>query len=213
MDITFSPKEFFTKDIIKQLHSDKSLWALLISNALVIIWALIENWSVSVLMWIYWCQSVTIGFFWFLKILSLKDFSTKGMDPPSPATTLTKIQIAFFFLAHYGIFHVAYGGFLIDGNKPENFQTIICFGILFFAYQCFSFFYNKKWLTKGKPNIGSMMFFPYFRIIPMHLTIIIGGFLTQYQAPFSHRIMLLFFLILKIVADSASHAAERRGFG
>jgi len=46
----------------------------------------------------------------------------------------------------------------------------------------------------GKPNLGKLMFLPYLRILPMHLTIIfgiIGG------STFS----ILFFVALKTIAD------------
>lgn len=29
---------------------------------------------------------------------------------------------------------------------------------------------------EGVPNLGAMMFAPYARIVPMHMTIILGGF-------------------------------------
>ena len=193
----------------KRFYMDLSFWALMTSNLIVIAWALLEKWSLAILMFIYWSQSVFIGIFWFFKILALKDFSTKGFKingRPVKPTKKTKNETAIFFLIHYGFFHIVYSIFL--GGKFKSvptFQLLISGGI-FFAYQCYSFFYNKKWEAKGKPNIGTMMFFPYARIIPMHITIIIAF------SDWGQRQALALFLFLKLLADMVMHVVERKGF-
>ena len=58
-----------------RLLSDHSTLFLIISNIVMIIFALVENWDLLTIMFIYWCQSLIIGFFTFLKMLTLKDFS------------------------------------------------------------------------------------------------------------------------------------------
>lgn len=196
------------KDITR-FYSDSSLWALTASNLIVIIWALLEGWSLAILMWVYWSQSAIIGVFWFFKMLSLKDFSTRGFKINNRSvapTTSTKIQTAVFFLFHYGFFHVGYAVMLT--NKFESvpmFETLTAAGI-FFVYQCYSFFYNRKWEAKGKPNIGTMMFFPYARIIPMHITIVIAF------SDWGQQQALALFLFLKLLADVVMHVVERAGF-
>lgn len=193
----------------RPFYSDLSFWALIATNLFVIAWALLEGWSLAILMWVYWSQSVIIGVFWFFKILALKDFSTKGFninDQPVEPTKATKIQTAIFFLFHYGFFHVVYSA-LLRGKFEfvPIFQTLVAASI-FFVYQCYSFFYNRKWKAKGKPNIGTMMFFPYARIIPMHITICIAfSNWGQQQA-------LALFLFLKLLADVVMHVVERKGF-
>jgi len=78
---------------------------------------------------------------------------------------------------------------------------------LFLVYQCFSFFYNRKWEGKQKPNIGKMMFFPYARIIPMHIIILFGGILS------GGKMTLVLFMLLKTFADVIMHVVEKKGFG
>lgn len=82
---------------------------------------------------------------------------------------------------------------------------------VFLVYQCFSFFYNRKWVDKRKPNIGKMMFFPYARIIPMHLTMIFGGWMSF--GGFGGKMTLLLFMLLKTGADAIMHVVEKKGFG
>lgn len=210
MDISFQPQESLSKSGKKQFHSDLSLWALIVSNLIVIVWALIEGWPLAIVVWVYWSQSVTIGILWFFKILTLNEFSTKDCtinDKAVEATTGTKIRIAFFFLAHYGFFHLGYAFFLFLECKPVRIGPILFMAGLFLVYQCFSFFYNRKWEGKRKPNIGKMMCFPYARIIPMHLTILFGGILS------GGEMTLAFFMLLKTFADVIMHVVEKEGFG
>jgi len=201
----------------KHFYSDLSLWALIASNLMVIILALIEKWSLGIILWVYWSQSVTIGILWFFKILSLKEFSTKGFKiggQSVESTAATKIQTAMFFLVHYGFFHLGYCIFLSAMFRPAKVSAVFVMAAVFIFYQCFSFFYNRKWESKQKPNIGTMMFFPYARILPMHITIIIGGWLQQKAAgTHSANAALLLFMVLKTFADLITHAVERRGFG
>ncbi len=56
---------------------------------------------------------------------------------------------------------------------------------------------------KRTPNIGTIMFFPYARVIPMHLTIVIGGHFTK-----GSQGALILFLALKTIADLIMHMIE-----
>ena len=212
MDLSYEPQENLSKSGKKQFHSDLSLWALIVSK--VIVWALIEGWQLAIVVWVYWAQSVFIGILWFFKILTLKEFSTKSIEineKAVEATTCTKIRLAFIFLAHYGFFHLGYAFFLFLDFKPVRIGPVLFMAGLFLVYQCFSFFYNRKWEGKRKPNIGKMMCFPYARIIPMHLTILFGGILSW--GTFEGKMTLAFFMLLKTFADVIMHVVEKKGFG
>lgn len=217
MDFSYKPRRNPGRKAKGHFYSDLSLWALIASNLVVIIWALIEEWPLAIAMWVYWSQSIAIGILWFFKILSLKEFSTKGFKINGRSvepTTSTKIQTAIFFLIHYGFFHLIYSIFLSGMFKSVKLFPVFLTGGLFFVYQCFSFFYNKKWEGKQKPNVGTMMFFPYARIIPMHITIIAGGALQKVAGgTFLANAPLLIFMLLKTLADVIMHVVEKRGFG
>jgi len=216
MEITFKQSYFFRENEIKLLYSDWSFRLLILSNLIIIILALIERWSVGFVMLTYLSQNFAIGAFWFLKILSLKEFSTEKFtinDKPVDPTLETKLQVAFIFLIHFGMFNVIYSLGLRSTFPDIKLAAIYPFAIIFFVYQCFSFFYNKKWESNKKPNIGSLMFFPYIRIIPMHLTLILGGyFVSLVGSTFSSRIVLGIFMLLKTFADVCMHTVERKGF-
>lgn len=189
---------------------DLSLGFLLFSNIVTIYFAITENWNLPTVMWVYWFQSITIGFFNFIRILQLKEFSTKGFKingQPAQPTQRTKIFTACFFLFHYGLFHFGYMIFLLMGtftkaygNAPNfiELKYILLTALLFFINHLFSYFFNKPRDIK-KQNIGSLMFYPYARIIPMHLAIILGSTLGG---------ALSLFLVLKTFADVIMHIVE-----
>jgi len=197
----------------KTILGDLSLWGLILSNLIAVVWAVIKGWSLGIIMWVYWCQSVIIGIWWFFKLLTLKEFSTKDFkikDMSVPPTQETKIKTSFFFLVHYGIFHTVYAAFLCNMLKKGHIKPIFLVAGVFFIYQAFSFFYNRKWDTAKKPNIGKLLFFPYARIVPMHLTLIFGGILSG--GVFESKLTLAIFMTLKAIADIVMHIFERKGF-
>jgi len=194
----------------RNLLADSSLWLLLFSNFITIFFATKEGWNLSTIMWVYWFQSITIGFFNFVRILQLKEFSTEGLRINGQSvepTQSTKIRTAFFFLVHYGLFHFGYMAFLLSGNFAisygQNFgilelKSIFLTAIIFFVNHLFSYFYNKPKDSRNQ-NIGNLMFYPYLRIIPMHLTIILGSYYVN---------ALPIFLVLKTFSDAAMHIVE-----
>ena len=198
------------------LFQDWSLWLLLLSNGVTILLAVTQNWNVLALMWVDWFQSIVIGFFNFLRIRQLKEFSTEGLTingHPAEPTQERKNYVARFFLLHYGMFHLVYFIFLlvfsltgmlssVDENalNSADLKYILPTALLFLGNHVFSYFYNRPRDT-GRQNIGTLMFYPYARIVPMHLTIILGVFLGG---------GLLLFLLLKTLADVVMHVVEHR---
>ena len=177
-----------------------STTGLLISNALTLVMALILEWPLALVIWPYWIQSIIIGWYARKRMLALKKFSTEGFtsnDQPVPENEKGKRSTASFFVLHYGFFHFAYLMFLLGTVKLDSpwdaFWIVVCgFSYLFAQRKTCEQQIASDAL--GKPNLGKLMFLPYLRILPMHLTIIfgmIGG------STFS----ILFFMTLKTIAD------------
>jgi len=189
------------------LRFDLSSLVLIGSNLLVIVLAIREHWSLRDVMWIYWGQSVIVGVSSFLRILGLKQFSTKGVrlnGRPVDPTPATKVRAGVFFLGHYGFFHAVYAVALLSelGLPHKQLPLIgLCLGT-FGANHAFSLVYNWRRDRTRRPNIGTVMMFPYARIIPMHLTIVFGLTLAN------SVVATVFFLLLKTLADLIMHAVE-----
>jgi hypothetical protein len=196
-----------TTRIRRFLWHDPSALSLIVSNLATIVIALVQGWELSVLMRIYWAQSIIIGLANFVRILHLGEFSTRGMRINGRAVKATrqiKIQTAFFFLAHYGAFHLFYLFVLIGSVRmpPYSSAPVMLCVALFLVNHAYSLIVNLRADLARRPNIGKVMFFPYARIIPLHLTIIFGSFLITGAAG------LVFFLMLKTAADLIMHGVE-----
>lgn len=193
----------------KYLWSDLSLWILLLTNFITIFIALREGWNVTPLLWIYWSQSIIIGLFNFIRILQLKEFSTKDVkifgrfvDP----TFQTKIRTALIFLFSYGVFNlfsfIAIRDYAPGTISNPDLTFVYSASLLFFFNHLFSYLYNRPRDTK-KQNIGTLMFYPFARIIPMYLIFVFVPIFSIVGA-------LPIFLLLKTSADAVMHIVEHQ---
>jgi hypothetical protein len=194
---------------------DKSVWSLAASNIIMIVWAVCEGWPLSLIMCVYWFQSVIIGVFWGVRIFRLKEFSTKEFyvnEQPVKPNIATKIKTGIFFLFHYNFFHVVYGLFLVQILRARLSSAVLPAAGIFFLNQAFSFWYNRREDEEKKPNLGKITSYPYMRIIPMHVTVIVAGILQDKGIPIEGTMMLVLFMALKTVADVGMYVIQRRGF-
>jgi hypothetical protein len=184
-----------------------SALSLLGANVVTIVLAVARGWALSDVMWVYWGQSIIIGFFQFLRMLRLRQFSTDGVkmnDQPVPPTTETKVRMAGFFVVHYAFFHVGYLFALGSELGPPQVPPLMlatCLGA-FVVNHGFSFVHNFELDRRRRPNIGTVMLFPYARIIPMHVAIATGAFVVK------GTFGLVVFLGLKTAADLVMHGIE-----
>jgi len=186
------------------------------TNVLAIVIAVWQQWPLVTLLWPYWLQSVIIGWYSRKRILALRDFSlanTSGFDRGSPE--VTKRSTASFFVMHYGAFHLVYALFLwsatrgkVHGIAPYRVDALdlICMAALAVSFVITHRAAYLRMLAadaQGRPNIGFVMFLPYLRIVPMHLTIILG-------VAAAHGGGVLLFGALKTAADALMHWIEYR---
>lgn len=190
----------------KSIFDDPSIRVLLVANVLTIVFALFEQWNIYQVMWIYWSQSVIIGIFNFIRIATLENFSTDGLTINNKSvlpTKGTRADVASFFFVHYGFFHAAYGAFLfkhIGDLSPYGILMIVIATISFGIHHFLSYHAHRQQDRETKYNIGTLMFFPYARILPMHFTL---GLATLYSTK-----ALVVFLVLKTLADLIMHGVH-----
>lgn len=201
--------------------TNTSTLSLIFSNLLVIFFAIVDDISAIDVLWIYWWQSVIIGIFNFIKMITLKDFSVEGFKLNGKFVFNTRavaISSAVFFLFHYGFFHVIYAVFLgafstFSHSTTSSSGTTFLFisAATFFVSYLIEFINSRKAENVELPNIGQVMFAPYTRILPMHLTIILGGFIGAAGGFFStntNLAIIILFTAIKTVVDLITHSVD-----
>ena len=145
-------------------------------------------------------QSIIIGLFNFLDLLTIRNYGAESFKlNDAPVTEKNKGCTAWFFLVHYGFFHLGYCIFLlIDFGVTTVDKNVLMIGVAAFLFESLLGFIRQKQLEREVEfNIGSMFFMPYLRIIPMHLMILIPKFTGIKPS--------LIFLVLKMIADILSY--------
>ncbi|MCA2004731.1 MAG: DUF6498-containing protein, partial [Ignavibacterium sp.] len=133
-------------------------------------------------------------------------------------TKAAKISTAVFFLFHYGFFHLIYAVFLgtfpllLDESKnsPGNFYLLFT-AIIFLINYGIEFYKEQTTISDEVPNLGTVMFMPYFRIIPMHLTIILGGFIAaagSFLKTDTSLLVIILLMSIKTFIDLITHSVN-----
>ena len=199
------------------MKDDRSgLFGVVAANALALGIAAWQHWPLVTLLWPYWVQSVIIGWYSRERILALRQFSlagTSGFDQGSDEAT--RRHTARFFAMHYGAFHLVYALFLAMATSGRIGRVAAyhlgVLDVLFMGVLAVSFVLTHRASYRrimaadqqGRPNIGGVMFLPYLRIIPMHLTIILG-------LGWGYNGGVFLFGTLKTAADALMHWIEYR---
>ncbi|MDB6163959.1 MAG: hypothetical protein JWL98_1391 [Xanthomonadaceae bacterium] len=181
---------------------------LLLSNAATLAAAMLLHWNVGWLLWPYWIQNVVIGWYARRRMLALDRFSTQGFtsnNQPVPEDEQGKRSTANFFTVHYGFFHLGYLAFLCSEHGVSGLRDALVLaacGVSFVLSQRETFAAQHAADLRGKPNLGTMMFTPYLRVVPMHLAIVIGSGMTGWAA-------LWLFTGLKTLSDLLMDRVDR----
>ena len=202
----------------KQNFSNPSVWALIIANIYPFIGVIFLHWQTFPLLLFFWTENLVIGFYTVLKML------TASSDNAKPAVKVFMIP---FFCMHYGIFTLVHGIFVVAmfgtgfaGSVSMDFgevwQQVIHNGLFWgtlvlVVSHGLSFFQN--YIGKNEYRqvaLQTLMSQPYGRVVILHVTIIIGGFLSMMLG--SPIAALLFLIILKVALDITTHLREHRKY-
>lgn len=215
-------------ELRKEDLRDRSVLSLIVTNLIIIVWAMIEQWDVVILMWVYWVQSIIIGCFWFLRIITQKNLCCKYLVTANNQSGRMNIFFRLcgggFFLLHYSGFHFGYFYVLESGlfglfsqQKTLPVEPLVISACLFFANQIITFLPDRRATVHKKIDFSEFMRFPYVRIIPLHVTIILGGFVLNFIGAktlvgLRSQLILLVFLFLKTAADVSMYVKQKKGF-
>jgi len=218
------PPVIITRVIPGDLLHNFPVLSLIFANLVTIVLAILGNWDLATVMFIYWAQSIIIGIFSVISILSADTDAMRanlqkpidergGTDKITPGFARFYLCImAGFFSLHYGLFHWGYYTFIVESGifGTVNFADpgiwISCG--LFFANHIYSHMTYRHKGPKDFRYVNEQFFTPYRRIIPMHLTIIFGSIVILALGIFgitSTLPVLVLFLLLKTWSDITAH--------
>ena len=198
---------------------------------------LLFDWSVFDIVFLYWAENLVIGVINVFKMLTANPDPLAGSDggdgDPARGNRIAhqaaglagKLFLVAFFLVHYGGFCVGHGVFVFSlFNEAGEFgddlwsaiPALLTGGLglslaLLAASHLYSFVTN--YLMGGeyrRTSARELMMRPYGRIIALHVTIIIGGFLAM--AFGDHLLLLVVLVVLKTLVDLNLHGRERQKY-
>lgn len=224
--------DFDPKELLDPRKWTPSALIIVAGNFIAILVALIQGMDPSSVVWAYWLESVIIGFY---TVLTFGAISVNSIFKRQKKEALGSAGMGAFFTVHYGMFHAGYFVFLYVlpwfTPNPAEFGNIAMLAGIFLVSHAYSFvknfLTNPKRLEATNKNLSDVMQAPYGRIIPMHVAIILSGFLI---APLVSVFLLveelvgnlgavayagklgglLVFMALKTLADVVGHLMRYR---
>ncbi len=109
-DVEFdsATKRFQVKDF------SLSIWALIISNSIPVVGAIVFSWDVGLILTIYWMENIVLGFYNVIKMWMAKpDLEMVVAGKKSAGLLPGKIFIIGFFIFHFGMFCMVHGVFVM----------------------------------------------------------------------------------------------------
>lgn len=198
------------REMAAEAKADRSVYALIAANLVAAVVAVAMGMTLRDLLAVYWIQSVIIGLSFFIRILSLRKFSTEAKSAdgqPVAGTAGDKYTAAILFLVGYGFMHIFYFMLVVfDPNAASGGASRlgIWLGALVFAVNhSYSLFHNIRLDRFDDLNLGTLISLPYMRIIPMHFIVVMGAGIFR---PSTSQLVL--FIILKTAADVVMHTIE-----
>lgn len=211
-------KKIFSHIDLKQ----PSVISLLVFNLIIMVLAIIFQWSVSEMVILYWVENLIIGFYNIIKMYMARgtmkpiESTTRINDHEVAMKTLSgpaaRTMLTFFFMVHYYGFCVGHGIFVFNFFGKEAFIDgysalylgVICLFISHGISILFNYIRPKKYL---ETNVAKQMLKPYIRIVFVHIYIFIGGAVAGLFGADSW-VMIIPFIGLKIFIDLISHTLE-----
>jgi len=201
--------EITTTSSWKDNLGSPSTLALIVANLVPLAGVYLLGWDVGEIMLLYWAESGIIGFFNLLKMAVVGRWATLFYGP--------------FFVGHYGAFmavHLLFiYTFFVQGLPgkgdialaevaarfislwPALLALMVSHGISFFI----NFLGRREFAGS---TVQKQMAEPYSRIMIMHLTIILGGFVVMGLGSSLPALVLL--MVAKIGVDLRAHGRQRQ---
>ncbi len=207
---------------------------LVITNLIPLVGVLWLGWDLMLILALYWAENGVVGVINILKILTAEGASSSPSTMRwsvngRPAGSLSRLGTAGFFTIHYGLFWVVHGVFVFTfipamtgiagpGGQPGDpfvgfpgvDVPVFAFGVVGLAISHgVSFWMN--YIGRGEYKTLSpadVMTQPYGRLVIMHMTILLGAFVSIFfGTPLGSLLVLV---VLKTALDLAFHLRQHR---
>ena len=192
--------------------SSESAIALVVANLVPLIGVLFFGWDLGSIMVLYWVESGVIAFYTVLKIAIVGKLAAIVAVP--------------FFVGHFGGFMIGHFLFIYalflrgsSGWEPGAgaelyaiFTPIsISIAALFISHgvSFFTNFIGEREYEAAK--VSGLMHAPYYRVIVMHITLLLGGWIVMLIGVPAGALVLL--LLLKTAVDLHAHRREHAVIG
>jgi hypothetical protein len=218
-----------------RVHSSRIAAAfLVITNLIPLAGVLWLGWDLMLILALYWAENGIVGVVNVLKILAAEGQPPESF-PVSvngrPATSLTRLGTAGFFCVHYGIFWVVHGFFVftfvpamtgldpLSGSGLGPFDgglgalpdaPVLLAGVVGLAISHGVSFWTN-YLGRGeyrRLSPAEVMVQPYGRLVILHLTIILGAFVSIFLGTPIGSLLVL--VVLKTALDLYFHLRQHR---
>jgi hypothetical protein len=193
-----------------------STLALLTANLMPLLGVLALNWDVAPIMIFYWSENLVVGFYNVLKMRraqgSVEGSGTTLNDRPVRETD--RKAMILFFIAHYGLFTLVHGLFIMImfGARMRGAFSELGLALLLLAFS-HGVSYWRNFIGRGEYRrvaFTTLFWQPYVRVVIMHITILAGGAWAQAKGSPVYALVVL--VALKTLIDLALHLLERRKF-
>jgi hypothetical protein len=186
--------------------------ALIAANLVPIAGVLVMDWNLSDVAVLYWAETAVIGFWSVAKLAVVEKWGALFTGPFFIGGFGAFMSMHFLFIYYFFVRGLEAAGpepsvgeallDLFDPLLPALASLFISHGISFFT----NYLGRQEYLHTDRKRLLSE---PYSRIFLMHVTVIVGGFVTMLlRAPQPALVMLV---ALKIAADLRAHRKEHAG--
>lgn len=190
---------------IQKTLADPVFTSLLLSNVLLLALFYTDSTKASTIIITYYLQSVLIGFFHVIRMASLKSFDPSNFKVngrPLQNTRKAKWGSVAFFTLHFGLFHFVYFIFLVTmmDEIPGRVDFLLLLGTLV-AIVIGLIVETRDAIAYDRakpPLMANLFFYPYLRVVPMHIFIVLG--FTNFKIE-----TFFYFLLLKTATDIAGY--------
>jgi len=193
-----------------------SVIAIILTNLVPIYGVLFMGWQVFPVMFLFWIENVIIGV--------SNVFTMLASAPGNFGQWVGKLFLIPFFCVHYGMFTLVhgililtfFGGFNQPGTVMPGFSdvfrlvgTLQIGGAVLALVLSHTISFITNYIGNGEyktATLQELMVQPYGRVIILHLTILIGGFLVM--ALGSPIVGLIILIVLKTFIDLKTHIKQ-----